>query len=136
MKPENVMLCDDGVSKILDFGIAIEAQKSKGKEGMVIGSFFYMSPEQLTAQELDFRSDMYSAGLMFLEMLIGDHPRKGCSSPCAMAFLAVTTEEVSEGILARVPESVRPIIRKMSSPRVSIQTIRHLPFRIHQLCGP
>jgi serine/threonine protein kinase len=72
MAPRNVMLTYDGLVKVIDFGIA----KAKGRiarthVGMVKGTSGYMSPEQVRGQELDGRSDLFTAGVLLHEMLCG-----------------------------------------------------------------
>src|SRR5207245_10610501 len=78
IKPENLMLRDDGYLKVLDFGLAKLVAGSSGAisadltgVGMVVGTVAYMSPEQARGQELDGRSDLFSLGAVFDEMLSG-----------------------------------------------------------------
>ena len=95
LKPLNVMICSDKPNlsqavKILDFGLA------KIKSGELLGSFiqaqttglmgspFYMAPEQWADDEPDARSDIYSLGVMLYQMLAGDVPFKGSSIPAIM----------------------------------------------------
>ena len=84
LKPENVLLTQRGGQtdfvKVLDFGIAKrseaedESQAKLTKQGMVLGTPPYMSPEQFSGQSLDARSDIYSLGVMTYEMLTGHLP--------------------------------------------------------------
>ena len=95
LKPLNVMICSDKPTlaqsvKILDFGLA------KIKSGELLGSFiqaqttglmgspYYMAPEQWADEEPDSRSDIYSLGVMFYQMVTGDVPFKGSSIPAIM----------------------------------------------------
>src|SRR5436189_3566827 len=95
LKPLNIMICNDKPSmsqavKILDFGLA------KIKSGELLGSFiqaqttglmgspYYMAPEQWADDEPDSRSDIYSLGVMLYQMLAGDVPFKGSSIPAIM----------------------------------------------------
>jgi eukaryotic-like serine/threonine-protein kinase len=71
IKPANVMLSDDGTVKILDFGVARAAESDLTADGMVIGALNYMSPEQMTGQSLDARSDVFAVGALFYELLSG-----------------------------------------------------------------
>src|SRR5216117_537306 len=73
IKPQNIVVEPSGVLKVMDFGIARLANRSKDegltREGMSIGTPDYMSPEQLAGKELDARSDLYSAGVVLFECL-------------------------------------------------------------------
>lgn len=73
LKPQNIMFRDDGSLGILDFGIAkIASEETQLTEhGQVFGTPYYMSPEQGTGKILDARSDLYSLGVIFFEMLTG-----------------------------------------------------------------
>ena len=68
-KPANIMIDQEGVLKILDFGIARLGSSSMTKTGMVIGTLNYMAPEQMAGQPVDARADIFSAGALFYELL-------------------------------------------------------------------
>ena len=77
VKPENVMICEeDGRAVLMDFGIAktTDTDHSMTKTGMAIGTPYYMSPEQAQGKPVDKRSDIYSLGVMFFQMLTGRVP--------------------------------------------------------------
>ncbi len=69
VKPANVMVLRDGHVKLLDFGIAREGDLGQTKTGQVMGTMWYMSPEQLNSEPVDGRSDVYSTGILFFELL-------------------------------------------------------------------
>jgi serine/threonine-protein kinase len=78
IKPQNIVVEPNGFLKVMDFGIARLANPPKGKglteAGMAIGTPDYMSPEQLSGEELDPRSDLYSAGVVLFESVTGRVP--------------------------------------------------------------
>jgi eukaryotic-like serine/threonine-protein kinase len=82
VKPENVLIGTDGVVKVADFGLAraVESSKHTATGGVVMGTVAYVSPEQIISGHADSRSDVYSAGIMFFEMLTGDVPFGGDSA--------------------------------------------------------
>jgi len=75
IKPANVMLTSRGEVKVADFGISKTSEMTKlTSTGNVIGTPAYMSPEQALARDLDHRSDLFSAGVVLYEMLVGGNP--------------------------------------------------------------
>ncbi len=76
IKPDNIMFREDGTSVLVDFGIAraMDAVSKLTKTNMSIGTPHYMSPEQARGKKLDGRSDIYSLGVLFYEMLVGKIP--------------------------------------------------------------
>jgi serine/threonine-protein kinase len=79
MKPENVLISDEGMVKVADFGIArLTDDTGVGgtatKTGMTVGTPQYMSPEQVASSKVDGRSDLYSTGIMFYELVAGQPP--------------------------------------------------------------
>jgi serine/threonine protein kinase/predicted Zn-dependent protease len=78
LKPQNIMVDEDGNARIMDFGIA-RSLKTKGitAAGVMIGTPEYMSPEQVEGKEVDQRSDIYSLGIILYEMVTGRVPFEG-----------------------------------------------------------
>ena len=106
LKPENVMVSEDGFVKIVDFGLAKLALPSAEKltiastaaietprteAGVILGTVGYMSPEQATGREVDYRSDQFSLGSILYEMVAGRRPFQGDSMPQTLA--AIIEEE-------------------------------------------
>ncbi|UWX98234.1 PASTA domain-containing protein [Arthrobacter zhaoxinii] len=87
VKPENVLLADNGRIKIADFGLA-RAVSTSTNTGTLVGTVAYLAPELVTAGGADERSDVYSAGIMLYEMLTGRQPFTG-DSPIQVAFAHV-----------------------------------------------
>jgi serine/threonine protein kinase len=76
IKPSNIILMQNDVPKILDFGIAkiLEGDINLTRTGTRMGSVFYMSPEQILGENVDYRTDIYSLGVTYFEMLTGRKP--------------------------------------------------------------
>ena len=78
IKPQNIMVLDDGLVKITDFGIAVASNsESLTQTNSVMGSVHYLPPEQANGTGSTVRSDIYSLGIMMFEMLTGKVPFKG-----------------------------------------------------------
>ena len=117
LKPENLMVSPD-VVKILDFGLAkfgldgmdhgdsIRIESGSTKSGVIVGTFKYMSPEQASGQNLDFRSDQFSFGTVFYEMVTGKHPFERPNLP--QTLMAIVNEEPA-AIASLNPEAPPPL---------------------------
>ncbi len=85
LKPENVLLADDGRIKIGDFGLARAASANTATGAALLGTIAYLSPELVTRGIADGRSDIYAAGIMMYEMLVGEQPFRG-DQPMQIAY--------------------------------------------------
>ena len=77
LKPENIFVLKDKSIKLLDFGIAHVHDSGMTMDGMIMGTFAYMSPEQCQGKDLDVRSDLFSIGVILYELLTGERPFQG-----------------------------------------------------------
>jgi serine/threonine protein kinase len=93
IKPANILLTADMTAKIADFGIAKIATSKFTQTGAVIGSPSYMSPEQAMGKTLDGRSDIFSLGIIFYEMLTGEKPFNG-TNPTTIIYKILHEEPV------------------------------------------
>jgi eukaryotic-like serine/threonine-protein kinase len=88
IKPENIMIRKDGIAQIMDFGLAklfTTGNVSRlTKAGSTVGTMGYMSPEQVQGLDVDFRTDIFSLGVVFYEMLAGESPFKGMHESAIM----------------------------------------------------
>ncbi len=93
VKPENVLISDDGRVKVADFGLAraVSSQTTGTTQGMLIGTVAYLSPEQVERGIADIRSDVYGAGILLYELLTAQVPFAG-ETPLAVAYQHVNTD--------------------------------------------
>jgi serine/threonine-protein kinase len=85
IKPENVLLADDGRIKLSDFGLARAVTNNTASGSVLLGTIAYLAPELVTKGLADVRSDIYSAGIMMYEMLVGEQPYRG-DEPVNIAY--------------------------------------------------
>ena len=126
LKPENVMVTRDGLTKILDFGLAkVEPREAENgadrrdqtvteetREGAVVGTSGYMSPEQASGQPVDFRSDQFAFGSLFYEMLTGKRAFHGPSRAETLAAIIRDEPEPLAAVAPRVPVALRWIVER------------------------
>ena len=108
IKPGNIMISEQGVVKVMDFGIARALDDSAAtmtQSQGVVGTAQYLSPEQARGETVDMRSDLYSAGCVLYEMLTGRPPFTGDSA------VAIAYQHVSE--VATPPSAIVPGLPKM-----------------------
>jgi ABC-type oligopeptide transport system substrate-binding subunit len=77
LKPENVLLSPGGTAKLSDFGLARTLASRLTGEGLIVGTAFYLAPEQALGQEIDGRADLYSLGVLLYELATGQMPFVG-----------------------------------------------------------
>ena len=91
IKPGNIRITGSGKVKIMDFGIAKPESSNLTRTGALIGTPFYMSPEQIQGRKVDTRSDIFSFGVLFYELLTGKKPFAGVE-PTSVMFKIVHEE--------------------------------------------
>lgn len=128
IKPENIIINEENLVKILDFGLAktdvsdcARTIESSGGSlhttpGMIFGTVGYMSPEQVRGLPLDARSDIWSLGVVLYEMLDGNRPFDGATQSDVQAQILLS-EPVYNGRMATIP-SIKKILSKMLCKKV------------------
>lgn len=137
IKPQNLLLDADGVLKVMDFGVARLAQRASKltEAGLVVGTPYYMSPEQLLSEEVDPRTDLYAAGVVLFECLTGTLPFEASN---AVALIAKVLDQDPPEPIALSPE-VPPALSQLviqllaKHPDDRLQTATELAARLGQM---
>ena len=129
IKPQNIMILDDGMVKITDFGIAMAVNASDlTQTNSVMGSVHYLPPEQASGRGSTIKSDIYSLGIMLYEMLAGTMPFRGETAvEIAMKHLKTPMPSIRK-IRDDVPQSLENIILKAAAknPKNRYNNVREL----------
>ena len=149
LKPSNLMLGDDGRIKVLDFGLAtfVKEVSKPGEEsemltraqltqeGVVLGTMPYMSPEQIEGKDVDPRSDLFSLGIVFYEMVVGKRPFHGDSSPALLSSILKDTPPPVTALNPRVPPGLARIITRLleKDPAARYQNAKELASALDRM---
>ncbi len=147
LKPGNIMVSQEGRIKVLDFGLAKLMRDDSDPDssrmethaqteaGIVLGTMPYMSPEQIQGKRLDHRSDIFSLGIIFYEMLTGRRPFHGDTSAELISSIMRDAPGPVGDLKAGTPEHLERIIRRclMKDPRDRYQTARDVYNELRDL---
>ena len=113
IKPQNILVTEEGIAKVTDFGIAKSTDSGTlTNTSTILGSAHYFSPEQAKGAMVDFRSDIYSLGIVMYEMVTGDVPFDG-ESPVTIALKHIQENPINTRIInPKIPDRYSEIILK------------------------
>ena len=117
IKPDNLLMTKDGVVKIADLGLAREASHANAARlthaGTVVGTPYYVSPEQVRDENVDTRADIYSLGVTFYQLVTGELPFKGCDALAVIAARLNGSEKPVNEVNPDVSDEVARVIGVM-----------------------
>jgi tetratricopeptide (TPR) repeat protein len=147
LKPGNVMVDAEGSVKVLDFGLACRAAPrdlplpegeeptaSFTGEGVLVGTVPYMSPEQIQGEPVDVRSDLFSLGAVLYEMLTGERPFRGASTPELLSAILRDSPRPLTESRPELPRHLGRIVRRCleKEPKARYQAARDV---VNELTG-
>lgn len=112
LKPGNIHLLDSGLVKIVDFGLARMSDSEITKTGIVVGTPYYMSPEQIRGRKVDPRSDLFSLGSVMYEFLCGQRPFKADSMSALLTTILTADPLPLQAQSCTIPEGFERVVLK------------------------
>ncbi len=119
IKPANIMLLADGRVKVTDFSIAQVVDASQTRTGVILGTPNYMSPEQVNGKRIDGRSDLFSLGIVFYELLTGTRPFKGDSMSAILYAISHHAHTPLARVASDIPACVKSVINRLLAKRTT-----------------
>ena len=135
ISPDNVILSFDGAVKITDFGIArARGQVTELAEGMVVGKWSYMSPEQIGAEPHDHRTDVFSCGIVLWELLTGEKLYPGELDDDLVDLIHNARIDPPSSVRSDLPKWIDDLVMGAMTrdPQVRYPSARHFAGEIHE----